>query len=497
MDWYNCSRVSIHKTAAAYPEQPPFHPGERYPEYPFTETSQKANTVYAGVRDALRMLGLDAAHFGTPEWNPLGELVTPGDTVVLKPNVLREAHATRPVEWQQVITNGSVLRAIADYVFVALKGRGRIIIADAPQTDTDFAQVRRRLGLDEMEQFYASRDVKLEVLDLRRDLWFQKGDIIYKRVKLPGDPAGYTNVNLGPASEFTSYSLNGRFYGADYDTEEIRRFHQDGRHEYVLCRTVMDADVFINVPKLKSHKKVGATLSLKNLVGINGYRNCLPHQSMGTPDEGGDEFPTSQVHKLESRLTHGFKKLLTHLGGTGGGWARVVKKGGVLLFGKTEEVIRAGNWYGNQTAWRMVLDLNKALFYFNGAAAQRTKPLRYMTLIDGIIAGEGPGPAAPDAFPAGLLIAGLNPVAVDTVTCLLMGFDYQRIPLLQNAWRVNNYPLAGFGPADVACFSNVPEWAGTLDQLAAAQTYHFKPHFGWKGQIERQAVVEESLSAGR
>ena len=33
------------------------------------------------------------------------------------------------------------------------------------------------------------------------------------------------------------------------------------------------------------------------------------------------------------------------------------------FFGKTDNTIRSGNWYGNDTLWRMVLDLNKVLFY--------------------------------------------------------------------------------------------------------------------------------------
>ena len=61
----------------------------------------------------------------------------------------------------------------------------------------------------------------------------------------------------------------------------------NGTHEYLISRSAMDADVFINLPKLKTHKKVGVTLSLKNLVGINGDKNYLPHFCIGTPAEGG------------------------------------------------------------------------------------------------------------------------------------------------------------------------------------------------------------------
>ena len=41
-----------------------------------------------------------------------------------------------------------------DYVYIALKGKGRIIIADAPQSDADFDKIREIAGLDEIQSFY-------------------------------------------------------------------------------------------------------------------------------------------------------------------------------------------------------------------------------------------------------------------------------------------------------------------------------------------------------
>jgi hypothetical protein len=249
----------------------------------------------------------------------------------------------------------------------------------------------------------------------------------------------------------------------------------------------MDADVVINLPKMKTHKKTGVTLSLKNMVGINGYRNCLPHHTMGTSDEGGDEFPATDVwHKAQSRAIRTFKKMLVVRGGKAGAWARLLKLVGGWIFGDTNRVVRSGNWYGNDTAWRMVLDLNKALFYFDGEGKPRAKPLRYLTLVDGIIAGEGDGPVVADPLPAGLIVAGLNPVAVDTVCATLMGLDYCKIPMLAHAWKVCDRPLADFGPQDIQCRSNLLEWNGTLSGLERASHLGFKPHFGWKGHIERE-----------
>jgi uncharacterized protein (DUF362 family) len=440
---------------------------------------------YRGVETAIRGALAAAGLVGD---SPLEGLIRPGDCVVLKPNLIREAHVTRPGEWEQVITHGAVIQFMAELAAEALRGQGRIVIADGPQTDSDFDEICARTGLPEIAERLRRSGVRCDVLDLRRDRWFQKGDVIYKRVGLPGDPAGYTTVDLGEASEFSSYQLSGRYYGADYDMEETARYHNGTRHAYVLCRTILDADVVINLPKLKTHKKTGVTISLKNLVGINGYRNCLPHFTTGTIDEGGDEFPSPNLRsKLQSRAIVRFKKALVASGRQGGPIARAVKRVGKTIFGDTNEVVRSGNWHGNDTVWRMVLDLNKVLFYFDGSGERRKSPLRYLTVVDGIIAGEGNGPMAPEAVPAGLIVAGFNPVAVDSACTLLMGFDDRKIPLLAGGWRTKKDPLTNFPREVVRCASNIVEWNGSLEELSEAFHLDMKPHFGWQGRIERSS----------
>jgi uncharacterized protein (DUF362 family) len=451
----------------------------RLPRVGIFRGSPDYSSVEKTIRGALAAAGLDADR-------PLDGLVRPGDCVVLKPNLIREGHATRPDEWEQVITHGSVIRVMAELATEALRGQGRIVIADGPQTDSDFDRICARTCLRETRDYIEHLGVRCDVIDLRRDRWFQKGDVIYRRVSLSGDPAGYTTVDLGDASEFSSYTLSGRFYGADYDMEETARYHDGTHNTYVLCRTVLDADVLINLPKLKTHKKTGVTISMKNMVGINGYRNCLPHFTLGTGDEGGDELPFRNLRsKVQSRAIVRFKQALVVSGRRGGSVARLIKRMGKTVFGDTNEVVRSGNWHGNDTVWRMVVDLNKALFYFNGRGERRDKPLRYLTVVDGIIAGDGNGPMAPDAVPAGLIIAGFNPVAVDSACALLMGFDDRKIPLLFGGWRSAKYALANFPREAVRCASNVSEWSGTLQKLRKAPHLAMKPHFGWCGQIER------------
>jgi uncharacterized protein (DUF362 family) len=488
--WFTSPTVAVIQGDAWYSRTPPFNPAFQYPEYPFkSDVSQGAgNPAYDGVRAALIKLGLDVEHLGTQDWNPLGSIIEPGDFVVLKPNLIRESHGIFADQWEQVVTHGSVVRAVLDYVFIALQGRGRVLVADGPQTDSDFDAISSRLGLDRVVQFYAEHGLDVRLVDLRRDRWFQKGDVIYRRIPLPGDPSGYTTIDLGETSEFASYRLNGRFYGADYDMAETSSFHSNGHNSYILCRSVIDADVIINLPKMKTHKKTGVTLSLKNIVGINGYRNCLPHHTVGTPDQGGDEFPTTDAaHKVQSQALTWFREVLVARGGTGEAWARAVKRVGRLAFGGTDVAVRSGNWYGNDTAWRMVLDLNKALFHFEGDGEPRRKPLRYLAIVDGIVAGEGNGPTSPDVVKAGILVAGFNPVAVDTVCATLMGFDFRKLPMLARAWEKFPHPLVSFDAQDVVSRSNRAEWDCDLQNLEQCLHLGFQPHLGWKGHIERSA----------
>ena len=77
----------------------------------------------------------------------------------------------------------------------------------------------------------------------------------------------------------------------------------------MISRTILDADCVINLPKLKTHKKTGVTLCMKNLVGINGNKNWLPHHRLGTPAQGGDQFADDSVkHRIERKTMECFQK---------------------------------------------------------------------------------------------------------------------------------------------------------------------------------------------
>lgn len=430
------------------------------------------------------------------------ETITGGDRVVLKPNWLAHRHKYRPDEWRSVITAPEVITGVLNIVLDCLGRRGQVVITDGPQTDSSWEAILRRMEPARWIEAGRKRGVEVSVLDLRDHEWTTRGDVNISRRSLPGDPLGSTCADLGNFSEFVTHSPSARgYYGADYNLAETNAVHSGGAHKYKVSRTVISADVFVNLPKMKTHKKAGITCSLKNLVGVNTYKNWLPHHNEGTPSQGGNQFPVdSAKRKAEGVATDRFKALLWSHPALGR-WLIPVKTVGKKMFGDTRETIRSGNWYGNDTLWRTVLDLNKVLLYANPDGSLRTdlagSRKRYVSLVDGIVAGEGNGPEAPDPKNAGLLVGGTNAVAVDAVCARLMGLDWQRIPCLRQAFTVSRYRLCDFAYEDIVIDSPDPLLCGRLTELSPEVNLEFRPHFGWTGHVELPSIPTGTRGGGR
>ena len=145
--------------------------------------------------------------------------------------------------------------------------------------------------------------------------------------------------------------------------------------------------------------------------------------------------------------------------------------------------IRAGGWYGNDTIWRSVLDLNKILLYADREGIMRTRPQRkFFSVVDGIIGGEGDGPVLPVPKACGVLLAGFNPLAVDICATRLMGFDYQRFAQFVKGLSLEKYPIMPYDVRAITCLSNVSEWDDLL--FKSGNMLQFMPATGWEGKIE-------------
>jgi uncharacterized protein (DUF362 family) len=478
-----------------YSNLAPFSPFHRYAEYALGDVSSESNSAYEGVRGCFHAAGLDLGRFDTSEWNPLGDLIHPGETVLLKPNMVHQRHPRDPQGWRYVITHGSVIRAVADYVWKAVGPKGKIILADAPQTDASFSEMVHLLGLDCIRDFYLARGLRFELIDLRQEEWTTRGDVVVERRKLPDNPYGSVAFDLGRASELADHAGAGHYYGADYDAGVVNRHHSGGRHEYLIAGCAIKCDVMFSLPKWKTHKKAGITASLKNLVGVNADKNWLPHHTEGTPSRGGDEHPNPDLkHRTERKMAAAIRALSRRVPVVGP-WVHQVARGlGKPVFGDTESTVRSGNWFGNDTIWRMCLDLNKIVSYGNADGSLRDPPLqhsrkRHYVLVDGILAGGGRGPLNPDPVPAGVLLFGVHPASVDAACAYLMGFDPDKIPIVSRAFQCQSFPLADHGWRDIVLRSNDAVWNRRLAEVSSRDTLHFEPHFGWKGHIE-QSLLE-------
>lgn len=491
--------VAFGATTPAYNQEPPFHPGTRFPELPFTEVSAQPNAPYALLRELFRSLDLDTASFGTPRWNPLGHLIRPGQTVLIKPNFVLSFNDGGG-DLFSVITHPSILRAMVDYACIALRGQGRIIIADVPQMDCDWDELMRAQRLDSIQEFYATRfGFKVETYDLRNFAVIDHTQpaLTQNRKKLPGDPAGSVIINLGRQSHF--YGLpNQNYYGADYNRDETIAHHHGETQEYCVSKTILSADVFLSVPKMKTHKKVGVTLNLKGLVGINTNKNYLIHYRLGTPKTGGDQLPDTRPGSDQTLVKiqrWAYDKLLARQSKTADAIyniARRLYRATLKPFLKVSQdtlILDAGNWHGNDSAWRMTADLAKILFFADATGKLHGTPQRKMfCVVDGIVGGERMGPLEPDAKPCGCLVAGHHPMAVDLVTTRLMGFDPRKIRqfdlAFESAW---DFGLRHYSDIEVRDARPGGVSIGGERFFASNDRDHrfnFVPHPGWVGNVE-------------
>ena len=484
-----------------YPDEAPFHPPEAFPELAHAGIHEinPGNGGYRAVRDTLALLGLDQQNFGTPEWNPLGAYVRRGDKVVIKPNfVLHEFGAQKGANC--LTTHGSVLRAVLDYVYLATGQDGRIVIADAPLQGADFERVVSKAGLREVQEFYHEKlGCTIEAIDLRqvRAVIDEESSFIQKVECLRGDPRGYCEIDLGQSSRLSELKgHDSRYVVGDYDTAVTNQRHKSPRHSYVVSKTILEADAVICVPKLKTHSKAGVTVCLKNVVGIIGSKDCLPHHRHGKTNHGGDEFPADYPTRwllsariyaiMQGRVPTAAWRLMRRFAGAYLGAGTPMNGNG-----SRSTFFPSGGWYGNDTIWRTVDDLNRILFFYDlrKCRVQSQPCRRYFAIVDGIVGMEGNGPLRGTPKPAGVILGGDDPLVMDVVAAMLMGFDWQRIRMLRGITdSKEGARYSGFAGDESAIelLSNAPEWKS----LATLKRRHlnFEAATGWRKFLEMQDV---------
>ncbi len=455
------NKVAVHKTSTSeYPLDPPFNPSTRYPEYPFSKLSN-TNEVYHSVRETIRMLGLDNDRYGATSWNPFGDIIRPGEKVVIKATLTNDRNLSGDSALA-VITHGSVIRPIIDYCLIA--DAGEVVVCDGPIPRTNFDIICELTGLrDTVKILNQLHEKEIELVDLRNEVE-DSNDLDISIQK--GDKAGYIEVDLGSNSELSPILNDCLTFGSVSSIRKRRsepqKFHNTRNNVYSIARTVLDADVVINISKLKTHRKVGNSLGLKTVVGIDNNKYRIPHYRSGI-----DDMPQDFINK---KIRRTYKRLVN----------KILKK----LNYKGEPHIVAGNWYGNDTVWRSVIDLNKILFYADSNGKIHDRPQRKIfSLIDGIIGGERFGPLAPKEKKTGLIIGGADIAAVDAIASAIMGFDYRSMPVINNTFNLKKKPISFVKPEDIQVISNKTKYEKGLS-LTRNDSLKFRPTAGWKNHIE-------------
>ena len=491
--------VSVyHNSALEYPDEPPYSPHIRYPEYFFDNTIQKENGVYGALRNALFLLDMDKDNFNTAHWNPFREIIKPRDKVVVKPNFALSNHREGG-DLFSIITHPSIIRAVVDYIYIALRGKGKIIIADAPVMDCSFRQLLKETKLESIKELYRNEaGFNIEIYDLRQ-FWLDTEDnhaaaYTKYRHKLPGDPLDSVLVNLGKHSLFYRVNNYKKFYGADYNREEVIKHHHDDIQKYSISKTILSADVVISIPKLKINKKTAVTLNIKGLVGINTNKNYLVHYTLGTPSDGGDQFPDNILTAKESMKVNlqrwACDWLLSKRNATTDFlYNTALRLGKIFLrplgfkLDKEKSHLDCGSWYGNDTLWRMVIDLLRIFIYVDKEGSLQSAPTRRIfSIVDGVIGGEAEGPLTPDSKRCGVLIAGFNPCAVDLVCTRLMGLDYRKIPKF--TYILDHPELFRTNLSKIRIFSNNGDFEDLFYTGNKKKYFDFIPSLGWKGFVE-------------
>lgn len=204
-----------------------------------------------------------------------------------------------------------------------------------------------------------------------------------------------------------------------FDTVLLGKEGAHPNHTYGIAHTLLSSDVLISVPKLKSHSLAGISVALKNMIGT------APGEYYGYPKRRNESLP------------HGSFRSPMH----------------------------------NDVIWRTIHDLNKIAL---GNYAASPKKRRYMAIVDGIVAGSynKAVPLGDDFWMAawkptrvGVVIAGFDPVAVDTVSARVMCYRPEKIPTIVHASEnglgtMSNIEILGERIENVRTF--VPQSIGFL-----------------------------------
>ena len=481
-------------TTVTYPSSVyDFSPSILYPEYPWSEeyVAKEDNLVYELVRECLHLSGYDDKKYGTKAWNPLGEFIKPGQTVLVKPNWVDNKNSNKEVHDNLacLVTNPSVVRAVLDYVYIALNGSGRVILADAPMQQCDIQDMFRIVGYEKLFAFFQDKiNKKIEIYDLRKYSITALSRGVYTAPQMTENSPGSTIVHLDAFSLHAENDrYNPKYKVSEYKKEDTAFYHHDTSHTYEVSKAPIIADVIINIPKPKTHRLAGMTAAIKNIVGITYEKACLPHRKEGDKESGGDTYMKKSLWKDWMQYFDEKKTISSTSGKYKSTWVydKIMKICYVLGWLTTGDKYRIGSWYGNDTIWRTAIDLNYILLHADkkGVICDEIQR-KVVTIADMIVSGQGSGPVGPHPKPLGLIMMADNSLLFDRTMCEIMGFDKSKIKMFCNQLT---YKRMGYD-SESELENEIVNYNGDEIKLKffnPLKEWKFDAHPCWKGHIEK------------
>ena len=435
------------------------------------------------VTEALVRMG-DMLGWASGERGPLGKMIERGAKVVIKPNfVMHENSGSGGMA--PLLTHQSVVQAATEAVLRA--DPAEVVVGDAPIQGCDFDLLLKNAELYDWARQLQRQDTRFKgIRDFRRT------------VATFVDGVRIADENVQPEDRFVLFDLvnesllepitsdNSAFRVTCYDPRLMAKTHAPGRHRYLIAREVLEADVVVNLPKLKTHQKAGITCALKNLIGINGNKEYLPHHRIGGFELGGDCYPGSSDLKRALEFIHD-RQNMTKSHAAGRMWRTAANQFYRLLHLKGDRFGLEGSWSGNDTIWRTCLDLNRILLYGTSEGTMADEVQRCVIHItDAIVAGQGDGPLSPDPLPMGLIVAGENAAAVDWIGAYLLGYPPENIPIIREALSTFRWPLTSFTRRDIRLLGDLGE--GVADEVLkhwSSESINYPA--GWRDVAHSQA----------
>ena len=448
------------------------------PAQAYQEESREASTAIERLAEQLG--------WADDSNGPFGKLIEPGARVLIKPNfVLDHNQGTGGME--PMVTHQSVVKAVAN---AALRAQASaVLVGDAPIQTCSFSALLANTKLDTWAEGLKKHDRRFKgVKDFRRTTaTYINGVRVADENILPEEQ--FALFDLGTDSLLEAITNDSDdFRVTCYDPRLMAKTHGKGRHRYLVAKDVMEADVVINLPKLKTHKKAGITCALKNLIGINGNKEYLPHHRIGGANLGGDCYPgDSRVKRMLEYAAD--QQNVSNSNTVGRVWNGVATQLNRVLHLMGDNLGIEGSWSGNNTIWRTGLDLNRIILYGEREGSMSDSPRRRVVhIVDAVVSGQGDGPLAPQPLDLGLMLAGNNAACMDWFGARLLGYDPQLVPIVREAFGAFRWPISHSPSHEIMLYG---DWGiGRINEVPLKQKPPVTHPAGWRDAALMEAVAD-------